>query len=74
MGADSSESVPTSALGYSLLRSDFEAKTLRLLKLSRAALIYLSLGMHAEERRRANAVAKNSVEMKLGEWDDELKH
>lgn len=39
-------------LAYSITRSDFEARTLRLLKLVRAALIYLCLGMHREEQRR----------------------
>jgi tetratricopeptide (TPR) repeat protein len=40
-------------LAYSVSRDDLERRTLRLLKLVRAALIYLSLGMHWEERRRA---------------------
>jgi len=39
-------------LAYSLYRSDFEAKTLRLIKMVRASLIYLSLGIHCEELRR----------------------
>jgi tetratricopeptide (TPR) repeat protein len=39
-------------LAYSVSRSDLEARTLRLLKLVRAALIYLCLGMHWEEWRR----------------------
>ncbi len=39
-------------VAYSISRSDLEARTLRLLKLVRAALIYLCLGMHWEERRR----------------------
>lgn len=39
-------------LAYSISRSDLKARTLRLLKLVRAALIYLCLGMHWEERRR----------------------
>lgn len=40
-------------LAYSLNRRDLEARGLRMLKLARAALIYLALGMHQEERRRA---------------------
>ena len=39
-------------LAYSIPRSDLEARTLRLLRLVRAALIYLCLGMHWEERQR----------------------
>ena len=37
---------------YDIEFSDLTARALRQLKLSRAALIYLSLGVHAEERRR----------------------
>jgi hypothetical protein len=41
------------SLAYSLTREDFEAKTLRLIKLARASLIYLSLAVHREEQIRA---------------------
>ena len=37
-------------LAHSITRSDLEKKTLRLLKLARAALIYLACGMSARER------------------------
>lgn len=39
-------------LAYSITIEDFQNKALRLMKLARAALIYLSLGMHQEEQRR----------------------
>jgi len=39
-------------LSHSLGRRGFEAKTMRLMKLARAALIYLTLGMYWEEHRR----------------------
>lgn len=39
-------------LAMSIGRRDFQDKTVRVLKLARAALIYLSLGMHVEEERR----------------------
>jgi hypothetical protein len=39
-------------LAFSVQRDDFIRKTLRLMKLARAALIYLVLGMHGEEERR----------------------
>jgi hypothetical protein len=42
-------------LAYSIGRGDFEDKALRLLKLSRAALIQLGLAMHSEEQRRRRA-------------------
>lgn len=38
-------------LSHSITRSDLEKKVLRLLKLARAALIYLACGMSARERR-----------------------
>jgi tetratricopeptide (TPR) repeat protein len=41
------------SLEFSLSREDFEARTLRILKMARAALIYLSLTVHAEESRRS---------------------
>jgi LA2681-like HEPN len=39
-------------LAYSVQRENFEMKTMHVLRMARAGLIYLSLGMHAEERRR----------------------
>lgn len=50
------------------------AKTLRQLKLARAAIIYLSLGVNAEERRRREHDGdKLSVPMILDVWDDDWK-
>jgi hypothetical protein len=61
-------------LAFSVQRRDFEAKALRLLKLARAALIYVSLGMHAEEkRRRAQEGDKTIMPMHLDTWDDDWK-
>ena len=40
-------------LALRISRTDFNNKALRILKLSRAALIYLSLGIHGEERGRS---------------------
>jgi hypothetical protein len=42
-------------MAYSVGRRDFEKKTVRLIKLSRAALIHLALGMNSEEQRRQRA-------------------
>jgi hypothetical protein len=39
-------------LAYSITREPLASRTLRLLKLVRAALIYLALAMHREQRRR----------------------
>lgn len=44
------------SFAHSVSCDDLERRTLRILKLARSALIYLSLGMHKEEnRRRVNA-------------------
>ncbi len=40
-------------LAFSMDRYEFEEKTLRLLKMIRSALIYLSLAIHCEENQRA---------------------
>jgi len=45
---------------HSISRHDLERRTQRLLKLTRSALIYLSLGMHREEQRR-RAVAGSDI-------------
>ena len=61
-------------LAYSIQRQDFEAKTVRLLKLARAALTYLSLAMHREERRRgAQKGEVRSMPMTLDLWEDDWK-
>ncbi|KAB8198107.1 hypothetical protein FKV24_003790 [Lysobacter maris] len=39
-------------VAYTISRTDFERRALRLLQLARSALIYLSLAMHHEERGR----------------------
>lgn len=51
---------------YSLTVDELERRTLRLLRLVRAALIYLVLGMHAEERRRHDELPADAL---LGEFD-----
>jgi len=58
-----------------LTLDDLERRALRLLKLSRAALIYLSLGMHVEEQRRRDDTHSNTrtAPMKLHVFDDERK-
>jgi hypothetical protein len=60
---------------YSVSRQDLEDKTLRLLKLARAALIYLSLAVHREERQRQKRSRKASLiaQMPIDAWDDDRK-
>jgi tetratricopeptide (TPR) repeat protein len=66
----------TDTLAYSLQRRDFEAKTLRLIKMARAALIHLSLAIHWEERRRAAGRSPDFIipPMPLDLWDDGWKY
>jgi len=63
------------ALGHSIYRDDFADKTLRLLKLARASLIYLSLAVWSEERRgHQSRPRKAVVSLPLDIWCDEWKH
>jgi hypothetical protein len=62
------------ALAFSVHRGDFEAKTLKLLKLVRAALTYLCLAVHQEEKRLAGEHGdENLPAVILGPWDDAKK-
>jgi len=63
------------ALAHSIRRHDFEAKALRITKMVRAAIIYLSLAVHCEEGIRADARPKKGLilPMHLGTWDDKWK-
>lgn len=60
-------------LGYSMYKGDFETRTLRLLKLARGALMYLSLSVASEERRRHNGNGKLVMPMPLYIWEDRWK-
>jgi len=61
-------------LAHSLCRSDFEGRVLRLLRIARAALIYLSLAVHTEEAERAAARGQGLVApMELDRWEDDWK-
>lgn len=59
-------------LAYSIQRAELQAKTLRLLKLARAAFIYLLLGMHSAERRR-HSDKESAHTVSLALWKDEWK-
>lgn len=62
-------------LAYSLDRTEFEAKTLKLMKIVRAALIYLSLAVYTEEKMRARERGDAHVlpSIPVDVWDDEFK-
>ena len=60
--------------GYHLSRDEFEAKTLRILKLARAALIYLSFAVHREEYVRHLESSENlTASIPLDTWEDKWK-
>jgi tetratricopeptide (TPR) repeat protein len=63
-------------LAYSMTRNDFQLKTLRLLKIARAAIIYLSLGVESEERRRKSASNEKviTLPLEMGVIRDEDKY
>jgi tetratricopeptide (TPR) repeat protein len=62
------------SLAFSIGRQDFEAKTFRLLTMARAALIYLSLAVHEEERRKKRLEGEKPVmPMLLDRWEDQWK-
>lgn len=64
---------PPSGL-FDLSFDSLAARTLRQLKLVRAVLIYLAMGIHAEELRRASVRGDKMVlPMELGIWDDAWK-
>jgi tetratricopeptide (TPR) repeat protein len=59
---------------YPLGRKVLSVRTLRVLKLVRAALIYLSLAIHREEQRRENSSGAGFVAPSmLDTWDDDWK-
>lgn len=63
----------SSRLAYSITRDNLKAKTLRLFRLVRAAMIYLMLGMHREEARKAKEDKEASLPMHISLWEDDWK-
>lgn len=61
-------------IGFHIGREDFEAKALRLMGLARAALIYLCLAVHREEKMKKNAsVDTHIAPMIMDTLDDKWK-
>ena len=62
-------------LAYSLSIFSFEAKTLKLLKLVRSAILYLSFAIYVEEKERDKNRDKNKIVVPMIEdqWHDEWK-
>jgi tetratricopeptide (TPR) repeat protein len=61
-------------LAYSMSRKDFESKTLKLLSMVRASLIYLSLTVGTEERNRVKKLPSDRIaKIPLVIWRDQFK-
>ncbi len=59
---------------YPVYFQDFTDKTLRLLKLARSALIYLSLGVNIEEKKKHNSYSSKVIgQMPLDIYEDSWK-
>lgn len=63
------------AMALHLYRREFEGKALRLLKIVRAALVYLSLGVHWEERAREEKRPADALvpKIRMDVWEDNWK-
>lgn len=59
---DALPTAPAEDLALMVPRSQFDAKSVHLLRLARAALIYLSIGVHFEEQRREPSRASMNLE------------
>lgn len=66
---------PQTCAPYRISRREFMGKTLRLMRIVRAALIYLSLALHNEEQRRKAARGPTGLIPKVGLdiYEDEWK-
>lgn len=60
-------------LAYSVSRDQFEAMTMNILRLARAALIYLSLGINEEEMQKNRESSGLVMPLFLDEYDDDWK-
>lgn len=68
------EDAATKQVGLHIGRHDFEARALRLIGLARAAIIYLCLAVHREERLKKDvSQASISMPMIIDTWDDKWK-
>jgi tetratricopeptide (TPR) repeat protein len=72
-GLPSDLEIFSNRLAYSITRGDLNAKTLRLFKLVRAAMIYLLLGMHREEARRVHDETTPAFPMEITTLEDDWK-
>jgi tetratricopeptide (TPR) repeat protein len=75
LDSDEASFTLSDTLAFSMHRREFEAKTLRLIKMARAALINLSLAIHCEEQIRAKENEPDNIVpgISLDVWEDEWK-
>lgn len=75
-GGAMTSSYSSDDLAYSISRSELHAKTLRILKLSRAAIMYLSFAVHVEEqfRDKGRDSSTISVPLSLTELIEHLRY
>jgi tetratricopeptide (TPR) repeat protein len=72
--APSSSGIGFEVLAFSLARDEFERRTLKILKLARAALLYLVQGVYVEEAlSRSGDGDRIAAPMYLDTWDDDWK-
>ncbi len=58
---------------YRIIKDIFIIKTLKIMNLTREALIYLSLGIHIEERKKTSKVNGVIAPISLDIWEDDWK-
>lgn len=61
-------------LSYSISRIEFERKTLKLFKLVRAAMIYVSLGINLEEKRKKEINLNPIIQIDFHNLEDSFKY
>ena len=68
-------SIFNDGLAKSLAHDEFEAMTMHLLGMTRAAIIYLVLGVHREERIKEKELGPDAITapMVLDNWEDDWK-
>ena len=73
---DAWQGTPKDTLAFSIHRNEFETKTFKILRMTRAALMYLSLAIHFEEQRcvKGRSANKSVLEIPLSLWKYEWKH
>jgi len=60
-------------LAYSIWREELKRKTIKLFKMVRSAIMYLSMAIYVEEAKKRKGRAGKIVKIKLPLWEDEWK-